>query len=515
MSQFTITIDNQKIWKFFKEEHPNLSPENTMLTFIDIMNKLSQDVNSSLNNTLAAQLVESMKQLQSQVSVVSDNVSRIQTDTLTNFSLKLSEFKKDYIEDVKMILTNNVSEKIAPLLKEQNTIMLDKTYILINDIIPKNNESLSKQIGDSIKILHSSISEDTNRFLSSSINQKTLDDFILGLDNKFAQTLLTSQTFHTSSEQRLNQSLREIKSSTDSNFNSIKEISTSNQQLATSLNTNVSDMLKKMDNTATKGKLSENIVYNILQTIYPVSQIDFVGTTKETGDIILTRNNKPKILVENKNWDKNVVQEEVKKFIHDVETQKCCGLFIAQNYGIANKEQFQIDIHDGNVLVYIHSVHNDAEKIKVAIDIIDHFKGKLDELDTHTDIDTISKEVLDSINQEYQMYCAQKLNIMKTIKDFNHKILKQVEDIVIPSLDNYLSARYASSTSKYVCQYCEYIGKNQQAMSAHQRGCSVKKNILDKNDGEIKVDSVIVMQPATENTKEMKPKKTKITIKTP
>lgn len=515
MSQFAITIDNQNIWKFFKEEHPSLSPENTMLTFIDIMNKLSQDVNSSFNNTLAAQLVESMKQLQSQVSVVSDNVSRIQTDTLTNFSLKLSEFKKDYIEDVKMILTNNVSEKIAPLLKEQNTIMLDKTYILINDIIPKNNESLSKQIGDSIKILHSSISEDTNRFLSSSINQKTLDDFILGLDNKFAQTLLTSQTFYNSSEQRLNQSLREIKNSTDSNFNSIKEISTSNQQLATSLNTNVSDMLKKMDNTSTKGKLSENIVYNILQTLYPVSQIDFVGTTKETGDIILTRNNKPKILVENKNWDKNVVQEEVKKFIHDVETQKCCGLFIAQNYGIANKEQFQIDIHDGNVLVYIHSVHNDAEKIKVAIDIIDHFKGKLDELDTHTDIDTISKEVLDSINQEYQMYCAQKLNIMKTIKDFNHKILKQVEDIVIPSLDNYLSARYASSTSKYVCQYCEYIGKNQQAMSAHQRGCSVKKNIFDKNDGEIKVDSVIVIQPSTKNTKEVKPKKTNITIKTP
>ena len=509
MSQYAITLDNKQIWKFFKEEHPSLNPETSVLMFIDIMNKLSQDVNSSLNNTLAQQLVESMKQLRSQVSVVSDNVARIQTDTLTNFTLKLSEFKKEYIEDVKMILTNNISEKIAPLLREQNTIMLDKTHLLINDIIPKNNESLSKQIGDSIKILHSAISEDTNRFLSSSINQKTLDDFITGLDTKFASTLLTSQTFYTSSEQRLDQSLREIKKSTDSNFNSIKEISTNNQQIATSLNTHVSDMLKKMDNTSTKGKVSENIVYNILQTLYPVSQIDYVGTTKETGDIILIRNNKPKILIENKNWEKNVVQEEVKKFIHDVETQKCCGLFIAQNFGIANKEQFQIDIHDGNVLVYIHAVHNDAEKIKVAIDIIDHFKNKLDELDTHTDIDTISKEVLDSINQEYQMYCSQKLNIIKTIKDFNNKILKQVDDIVIPSLDNYLSSRYASSSSKYVCEYCEYIGKNQQAMSAHQRGCSVKKSMSTKNDGEIGVEEPIIVQTPVENKKEAKPKKTK------
>jgi hypothetical protein len=105
------------------------------------------------------------------------------------------------------------------------------------------------------------------------------------------------------------------------------------------------------------------------------------------------------------------------------------------------------------------------------------------------------------------MYCSQKLNILKTIKDFNHKILKQVEDIVIPSLDNYLSSRYASSSSKYVCEYCEYIGKNQQAMSAHQRGCSVKKSMSTKNEGEIALESPIVIQTLIETKKETKPKK--------
>lgn len=118
------------------------------------------------------------------------------------------------------------------------------------------------------------------------------------------------------------------------------------------------------------------------------------------------------------------------------------------------------------------------------------------------------------------MYCVQKLNIIKTIKDFNNKILKQVDDIVIPSLENYLSTRYASSTSKYVCQYCEYIGKNQQAMSAHQRGCTVKKNMSEKKDGEIPVVSVnLIQQPVLDlindmKNKEVKPKKTKISIST-
>ena len=174
-SQYALTLDNKTIWKFFKEEHPSLNLETSVLLFIDIMNKLSQDVNTSLNNTLAQQLVDSMKQLQSQVTSVGENVTRMQNDTLTNFSLKLSEFKKDYIEDVKMILNNNVSDKIAPLLREQNMMMIDKTHLLINDLIPKNNDLLSNKINDSIKNLNSSISEETNKFLSSSVIVEPFD----------------------------------------------------------------------------------------------------------------------------------------------------------------------------------------------------------------------------------------------------------------------------------------------------------------------------------------------------
>ena len=488
-SQYVLTIDNKTIWNFFKKEHPSLELETSVLMFIDIMNKLSQDVNTSLNNTLAQQLVDSMKQLQSQVSVVTDSVTRMQTDTLTNISLRLSDFKKDYIEDVKMILTNNVSDKIAPLMKEQNTMMLDKTHLLIHELIPKNNDVLSKQMNESIKNLNSSISEETNKFLSSSVTQKSLEEFISKLDNKFSNALSSSLVSYNSSEQRLDTSIREIKGSTENNFNYIKEMATSNQQITSALNNNVSDLLKKMEISSVKGKVSENVLCSILHSLFPVAQIDSVGTTKETGDIMLTRNNKPKILIENKCWDKNVVQEEVRKFIHDVETQHCCGLFLSQNYGIANKSNFEINIHDGNVLVYVHEVNNDAEKIKVAIDIIDHFKSKLDEFDDKSDIDTISKELLDTINKEYQQHSVQKINVMKTIKDFSQKILKQVEEIQIPALDNYLSTRYASSSSKYVCQYCEYVGKNQQAMSAHLRGCTIKKNMTDQKLESIQVET--------------------------
>jgi len=546
-SQYALTINNEKLWKFY-QAHPNLNFETTNLLFMDVLEKFLQDANSSLSTSMTSQLIDQIKNLQSQINLMTENHTRMQNETSINFNCKLSEFKKDYMEevkvimtnnvaekvapllkeqnsmmldkthllinslipkthdditsvkqindsmktlqssffdfkrdyidDVKMILTNNVSEKVAPLLKEQNAIMLDKTHLLINELIPKNQEDVVvKHMNESLKSLYSSISEDTNKLLSSSITQKTFDDFILSVDNKFSTVIQTSQSLFGSTEQRLDTSIREIKSSTEAQLNCLRELSSSNQNITSSLNNSVSELLKKMENSSSKGKISENIVFNILHTLYPCSQIDSVGTTKETGDIMLTRNNKPKILIENKNWDKNVVQEEVKKFIHDVEKNDCCGLFLSQNFGIANKENFQIDVSGKNILLYLHEVHNDAEKIKVAISIIDHFKSKIDELDNNSEIDTISKEILDTINREYQNHAIQKINMIKLIKDCNLKMLKQMDEVQMPSLEDYLSTRYAFSTSKYTCEFCGYIAKNQSSISAHQRGCITKKNM--------------------------------------
>jgi len=463
MSKFTLSVANEKIWSFYKK-YPALTFEAANLLFIDFMDKIIPDSNTGLNTSLAEQLVESMKAIQSQINNVSDNLSTMRNETISSFTSRLAEFKKDYMEDIKMILTNNVADKIAPLLKEQNSMMLDKTHLLINDIMPKNNDALTRQINEAIKSLHSSITDDTNKFLSSSFNPRTLQDFISNLEQKFIQ-----------SEQRLENNIKEIKSTNDT----IREISTTHQQTSVSLNSTVNDMLKKMENASTKGKISENIVFNILNTLYPSAQdIEYVGDKKESGDIMLVRVNKPTILIENKNWETIVSKEEVKKFIHDIETQNCSGLFLSQNTGIANKRNFEITVHNSkHILLFMHEVHYDADKIKLGIEIIDHFKETLDKFDDKSDIDTIDKDVLDAINKEFQECCSQKLNILKTIKDCSQKLLKQVEEINFPILENYLSLRYTFSVGKMVCEYCNFVAKNQQALSAHHRGCTVRKTL--------------------------------------
>lgn len=460
MQDYSLVCENKKVWEFY-EQHQNLDFESMNLLFVNILEELNKDITSSLSNNIASQLLTNIKNLQSQVD-------KLNTDTQTNFKNKFTEFKKEYMEDMKMILSNNNSEKIAPLIKEYNGTLLDKTQLLLNDVVPKNNELLLSQVKENIRSFHSSIQEDTNKLLSSTLNQQSLEGFIQTMENKLSNNQQMIQSIIQSSEQRLDTKI------------------TTNQHIQSTLQTNVSDLLKKMENSSMKGKYSENILFSILQSLYVTAEIDVVGEQKETGDIMLKRKNKPTILIENKNWNKNVVQEEVKKFIRDVETQNCCGLFLSQNFGIANKENFEINIHNGNILLYVHEVNNDAEKIKIAIDIIDNFKMKLDECSTSNDGYTIDKEILDEINKEYQLFATQKMLQIKTVKDFSTKMVKQLEDMQLPSLEHFLSTKYAFSCSKFVCEFCDYVGKNQSAMSAHKRGCKGKKNDSDNETETIK-----------------------------
>ena len=207
----------------------------------------------------------------------------------------------------------------------------------------------------------------------------------------------TLTTIISSSENRIENNLLE----TEKKMNEMKTIFTENNSSQKLLQNNVSEMLKKFEKGSGKGNISEHVTYNILLSLFPSAQIDHVGNEqKETGDIILIRNNKPKILIENKDHDsKNVPKHEVEKFIRDCEIQNCSGIMLAQHKGITNKQNFEIQINNGNVLLYLHEVNFDVDKIKTAIEIVECFKIKLDEVIVKEDGCIIEKEVLEDINK--------------------------------------------------------------------------------------------------------------------
>ena len=482
-----ITINNARVLDFF-EKHQNLDPEQTIISFVDIMEKLSDSVNNTVNNTLVESFLRNMQSINERMNTMDSNIVSLRNDTLSNISQQMLDFKKDYMENLRLSLTTNVSDKIEPLVKEQMQILLERTGTMLNDALPKNNSALQESVRATMDAFREDIDGNTTKLLNSTVTTDSLETFMSGIQSTFAKAVVDTQ-------QAVSTSLASTERHLDGQVSFIRD-SVSNQVSSTNaLTTSVDSLIGKFQNSSAKGAISENILLSVLHSLYSTAGIDHVGQQKETGDIMLTRPDKPKILIENKNWTRNASQDEVKKFIRDVELQKCCGVFLSQNCGIANKENYEINIHDGNVLCYVHEVNNDRDKIKIAIDIVDHFKMKIDDLnaDVDTGVDTIPKDRLDAINNELQFLINTKLSLISTTKEYTQKMLKQLEELKIPTLEDYLSSRYASSTSKFLCEHCGFVAKNKAALAAHKRRCKSKPdNMTQRTLTSFGSDNVVI-----------------------
>ena len=504
MEQHILTINNKEVFEFYAKY--NLDFENMNVLFLNILKKLITDIDTSFNANLASKLLENVNMLTSKVDMIGNNISKYQHELSTLLGIKLSEYRKEYINDLRLILTSNNVEHISPLIKETNNHLLDRTTNIINELIPKNQELLSKDINSNFKLLQSSILSETSKLLNSSLDKKTIDDFLNNINTNMGQSHHTLTTLISSSENRIENKLLE----TEKKMNEMKTIFTENNSSQKLLQNNVSEMLKKFEKGSGKGNISEHVTYNIILSLFPSAQIDHVGNEqKETGDIILIRNNKPKILIENKDHDsKNVPKHEVEKFIRDCEIQNCSGIMLAQHKGITNKQNFEIQINNGNVLLYLHEVNFDVDKIKTAIEIVECFKIKLDEVIVKEDGCIIEKEVLEDINKEFIQFVNQKYGLLKIMKDFNEKMTFSINELKMPNLEKYLSSRFAFSTNQTenLCKYCEkYVPKS---LLQHYRYCSSKRDFDIKNGiVDTVIDHVELQVPEEILTNKEKPNK--------
>ena len=198
------------------------------------------------------------------------------------------------------------------------------------------------------------------------------------------------------------------------------------------------------------------------------------------GDFIMRRKDKPTILFENKEYATNIPNEEIKKFIRDVEHNNCHGIFLSQSSGITNKNHFEIETHHNNILIYVHYVKYEPETILLAVNVLDHLNHKLKSIKTVGE--TIQTEVLMLINKEYQEFIHQKKILLENIKNNHKELLKQITEMDLPNLTGVLAKRFAQvESAQHKCDKCNiFIGKNAKALAAHRRKCN--KPLLDMSD---------------------------------
>ena len=475
-SEHIITINNKEIFEFYQKY--NLDFERTNLLFISILKEVVHKSDQTLTNSISERLLADIESIHTKVATLENNVA-------TMLNVRLSDNRKEYMNDLKLLLNTNNIEQIIPLIRESNTHLLDKTSIIINDLVPKGNETLEKEMNNQFKTLYSTMMAETSKLHSSSLDKKTIEDFIQKTENTISQTNHTITNLISQSHSRFDTKLQ----TNERLINEMQNVVLEQNQSYKQLQSGVSDILKKFEKGSTKGNISEQIIYNIILSLYPTAQIDYVGEQKETGDIILIRQNKPKILIENKDHEsKNVPKHEIDKFIRDCEIQNCCGIMMAQHRGITNKNHFELQVNGRNVLLYLHEVNFDVDKIKTAIEIIEHFKTKLDEIVQTNDDYIIEKDTLDEINKEFILYTNQKYALLKLTKDFSEKMTASISELKFPNLEKYLSTKFAFSTNQNdnICRYCnKFIHKS---MMQHYRYCAEKREWDSKNG--ITVDSL-------------------------
>ena len=477
-------VTNNKIIEFYTQ-NPSINFEAVNLIFVDLFERLLGDMNSAMNSTINSQILSTVGDLKGEVNSLSSSVSKLNNDITNSIYIKFQESKREYVQDITNIVGNNFSQnndKLNSLLQQNNSQLIDKTTLLLNDVIPKSNDGYYKQLQESISTFQKSIAEDTTKLLNSVNKDESLSTFISTFETKSTNMLQPVFSFINASEERINKNLISLK---EDNNNSAQD----------KIMNELSEFLGKYKNSSFKGQFGENQLESVLNQMFPSAEVINSTGIKASCDFRINRSNLPTILVETKNYDKNVTIDEVKKFIRDIEEQKCHGVFLSQHSGITSKQNFQIDIKGKNVLVYVHNVDYCPNTIKIAIDIIDSLSEKLTEFEEDVDEICIPKETLDEINKEYSRFIERKLSIIDILKDFHKKITSEVDEIKFPCLSKYLVSKCGTilnnENETILCNICnKFEATNNRALSAHQKACKKKFKSL-QNDSNIIIDTTV------------------------
>lgn len=492
-SIFNITDEN--IIAYYKE-NPHLDFVIMNRIFINILKNLSTNLTDTINSTINHKILNVVSNIEKNIDIFK-----------SSFNEKLHETKREYIEDVKIILTNNIltnNEKINAIIEKNADNILTKTTMIINDIIPKNQDKSYALIESCIKSSCVSIEQDTKKLLETRDNsEKQHNDIITNIENIFSKMILTIQqpifTFIQLSEERTSSSIQQI-----------KEGVLMQNHFQDKLTNELNEFLNKYkNNSSIKGNVSETELYHMLQFIMPHDEIINVSTTTSCCDFKVNRKNreKPTILFENKDYINNVTTDEVKKFERDIQLQKSHGIFISQKTPITYKENFQIDIINGLIHVYLPNAKYDVDKLKIAIEIIDNLSSKL-QLIEHNNNDEgflINKTDLDEIADEYRFFGIQKTAMQDTIKTMNKQLLEKLEEMQLPKIKKILiKLGNVENDNDFKCGFCNvWSGKNKASLAAHIRNCKCnnqkgKTSFLDI-DNSINTNSIVI-EPILDET---------------
>jgi hypothetical protein len=450
---YQLCTNNKRIFDFYTT-HKSLDFEQINLLCIDLFENVLQDATATINKSIGSQILSEcletrakMAEISGGLQLVNANLAKMSSD----LHIKMLDIKREYVDEIKSVLDKNGATLLLETVSLITSQVVDKTNLLLNQIVPDSNNAVVKQVQDDIQRFYN---DEIKTLLSGAVKAEQLDVFFNNFDTKYGRMMQSIQT-----------PILQVLSMNDERIN--KNIN-KQQETQEKLLTNLEEFLNKYkNNSSLKGKFSENLLHKVIIQMFPTAEIADTSKMIHTGDLVVKRENRDSILFENKDYADNVSAEEVNKFIGDCEKQGMHGIILSQNTGIASKKNYHIDIKKGKVLVYVHQVDYSQYKIQIAVDIIDTLSEKLKGTSVEKDEKTVSKEVLAEINAEFARFVVQKEAVITVVKDCQKKIIDEIKNISFPSLEKYLSS---SDQITYTCDVCNrFTTQSKKALASHKR----------------------------------------------
>ena len=499
-----IVIQDETILSYYRE-NPHIDIVAINHVFIDILKNLSTNLSTTLHSTINSQIL-------SIVSNIDKNLPLLKSDLL----LKLADSKREYLDDLRTTLANHSSsthEKLGHSIERNNDLLLSKVKLTLDDLLPKSQEHNYQQIEGCVKNAFALLSQDTRHLMDAikaNKDDSTLKTFLDNIDNHLSNML-------TNLQQPLFSSIKSSEERTNQGIQQLKENVLLQQNIQETLRNEMHDFLNKYKNSSHfKGNVAEVELQHILLSLMPSDEVVRVGSDPASCDLRVNRKDstKPSILFESKNYNRSATTAEVKKFERDVQQQNTHGIFISHDSPITFKDNFQIDIINGLIHVYIPNANYQADKIKIAVDIVDHLAFRLGVMSKQSDNEfSLGKEELDEITEEYKIFGIQKAQMLETIKTVNKQLIDRLEEIQFPKIKKLLiRLGHVENDNDFKCSLCNsWSGKNKASLGAHMRSCKFnskrfKEATLDDLDMEVireneildaNTETEVVLEPST------------------
>lgn len=467
-----IVLQMNRIKSEYIHEFTNII-NTSSLTSSDKISSLIDKSNNVLVDKTTLLLNDVIPRNNSSVNTLIKENLKILQDTITSDTRKLTphinsqDAQNEFLSKIEFKLSSIIQNIQLPLYSTLNASE-ERLTANINTIKETTNNSIITQNKFFVELegLLGNIKKSTH---GGKLGDEAQNEFLSTIEFKLGNIIQNIQ-------QPLYSTLNASEERLTTNINTIKETTNNSIVTQNKIFVELEEFLGKYKSSTHKGKLGEEALSTVLHSIFNSAEIINTTGNKASGDFIMKRTDKPDVMIENKEYNDNIPKEEVSKFIRDIDALNMSGIFISQHSGIAFKQNFQIDINKGNVLVYIQKCQYNPEYIRIAVDIIDNLSPKLKDFFTDDDNCTISKDILDDINADYHSFISQKESLRTLLKDFTKRMITQIEELALPSLDRYLEPKYAYVKDRFFkCDICDnFNGKSKQALSAHKRGCKKK-----------------------------------------